>query len=59
MILAKINIDDAKIASQRYEVMSIPNVKMFKQGEVVDEFIGALPEEQVKKWINKNLEKEM
>jgi len=38
--------------------MSIPSVKMFREGKVVDEFIGVLPEELVKEWLDKNLEKE-
>jgi putative thioredoxin len=54
-ILAKANVDDARKAAQAYFVMSIPNVKMFKNGKVVDEFVGALPESQVKKWLDKNI----
>ncbi len=54
-ILAKINVDKAKIASQKYGIMSIPSVKMFKDGKIVDEFIGAIPENSIKEWINKNL----
>jgi putative thioredoxin len=54
-ILAKTNVDDARNAAQAYSVMSIPNVKMFKNGKVVDEFVGALPESQVKKWLDKNI----
>jgi len=57
-ILAKVNVDEARTAAQKYGIMSIPNVKMFKDGEVVDEFIGALPELLVKNWIDKNLNKE-
>ena len=57
-ILAKVNVDEARTAAQQYGIMSIPNVKMFKDGEVVDEFIGALPELLVKNWIDKNLNKE-
>ena len=38
----------------RYGVMSIPNVKMFKNGEIIDEFVGAIPEAVVKKWLEKN-----
>ncbi len=36
--------------------MAIPSVKMFKQGKQIAEFVGALPKEQVKEWLNKNLE---
>ncbi len=56
-ILAKINVDEAPETSKQYSIMSIPSVKMFKQGKQIAEFIGALPKEQVKEWFNKNLEK--
>ena len=54
-ILAKVNVDEAKTASQKYEIRSIPCVKMFKNGEIADEFIGSLPESQVKEWLDKNI----
>ena len=37
----------------RYGIRSIPNVKLFVDGEVVDEFVGALPEPSVVEWIRK------
>ena len=54
-VLAKLNVDEARLTSQKYGVMSIPNVKMFKDGKVVDEFIGAVPEPVVRSWLEKNL----
>ncbi len=54
-ILAKLNVDKSPITSQKYKIMSIPNVKMFKDGKIVDEFVGALPEFQVQNWLDKNL----
>ena len=54
-ILAKVDLTQNKEKAEQYEVRSIPNVKMFKNGDVVDEFIGALSEEQVKEWIDKNI----
>ncbi len=49
-VLIKVNVDNARAKSQEYGIMSIPSVKIFKNGEVADEFVGAVPEENVKKW---------
>lgn len=54
-ILAKVNVDEAKTIAQRYGIMSIPAVKLFKNGRVIDEFVGVLDESAVKEWLNKNL----
>ena len=54
-ILAKANIDEARETAQKHMVMSIPAVKMFRDGKVVDGFIGAIPEPYVKQWLDKNL----
>ena len=42
-ILAKVNSDENQELSARYGVRGIPNVKAFVNGEMVDEFTGALP----------------
>ncbi len=55
IVLAKVNVDDNQSLSQQFKVMGIPAVKMFKQGKIVDEFTGAIPEPEIKKWIEKNL----
>lgn len=54
-ILAKADVNEIKQKAGEYGIRSIPNVKLFKNGEITDEFIGALPEEEVKKWIDKNI----
>jgi len=54
-ILAKYNIEENPYFTQKYMVMSIPSVKLFKKGKVVDEFVGVLPENNVKQWLEKNL----
>jgi putative thioredoxin len=56
--LAKVNTDELTEVAQRFQIMSIPAVKLFSHGEVVDEFVGALPEAQVRAWLAKALPSE-
>ena len=54
-ILAKLNVDENPKKSEEYSVMSIPSVKMFKNGKIVAEFVGAQPESQIKIWLDRNI----
>ena len=56
IVLVKIDTDNNPSVSQKYGVSGIPAVKMFKDGEVVDEFVGLQSEDMVKEWIKKNLQ---
>ena len=49
--LAKVNVDDSPNLALRYAVRSIPNVKAFRDGQVVSEFLGLQPEPRVKEFI--------
>ncbi|MBK8335479.1 MAG: tetratricopeptide repeat protein [Sterolibacteriaceae bacterium] len=51
-LLAKLNSDENPALSARYGVRSIPAVKAFVNGELVDEFLGALPEGRVREFID-------
>jgi putative thioredoxin len=57
--LAKMNIDDHPEVAQQLKVQSIPAVFAFKDGQPVDGFMGALPESDIKKFIEKNLDGEL
>jgi thioredoxin 1 len=45
----KLNVDENPIKTSEYQVMSIPNLKFFKNGVVMDEVIGAVGERELKK----------
>ena len=51
--LVKLNIDEAPQIAQQMRIQSIPAVYAFYQGQPVDGFMGALPESQVKAFIDK------
>ena len=51
--LVKINIDDNPEIAQQMRVQSIPAVFAFDQGQPVDGFVGALPDSQVKAFVDR------
>ena len=53
--LAKIDIDRNPEIAQQMGVQSVPAVFAFIQGRPVDGFMGALPESQIKTWIDRIL----
>jgi len=51
--LAKVNVDDNPGVAQAFAVQSIPAVFAISNGQVVDQFIGAVPEAQVTAFIQR------
>src|SRR5215471_8996998 len=50
--LAKVNSDENLELSREFNVRSIPDVRAFRDGEQVGQFMGALPERQVRAFID-------
>jgi len=57
-LLAKINTEEAQQIAMQFGIRSIPTIKLFKNGEAVDEFMGALPEPEIKAFLEKHIERE-
>lgn len=45
--IAKLNVDDAPNTARQYEVMSIPTMIVFKDGEPVKKIVGAKPKDAI------------
>ena len=53
--VVKVNVDDADEIAMRYRIMSIPTLLFFKNGQVVDKTVGAMPKSTLVDKINANL----
>ena len=51
--LVKVDIDQSPMVAQQLRIQSIPVVYAFKEGRPVDAFMGALPESQIKSFVEK------
>ena len=49
--LAKLDVDSNPGISAHFMVQGIPAVKAFVRGQLVDEFVGSMPEPMVRKWL--------
>ena len=55
IIIAKMNVDENLTTPSKYSVRGIPNLILFKGGEVVDQIVGAVPRDQLTGAIDKIL----
>ncbi len=51
----KVNIDDNPETPSKYMVRGVPTLILFKDGEVIDTKVGALPKSALKQWLDGNL----
>lgn len=53
--IGKLNVDHNPETSRQYNVMSIPTLLLFKDGELVSEMVGYQPKEQLMDIITKHI----
>jgi thioredoxin 1 len=49
VVFGKLNVDENPMTSTKHQIMSIPTLLVFKNGNLVDRLIGAYPKEILKK----------
>lgn len=52
----KINVDDEPELAQRFGVMSIPTLVLFKNGDAVEQAIGVQPKDAIEEMIKKHVD---
>ncbi len=53
--IVNVDVDVNPYVSQRYNIRTIPNIKIFKNGIIVDEIIGFAPKNEIEEIIKRNL----
>ena len=54
--VAKVNVDDNQAIAQKFGITSIPTLMLFKNGEMVDRIVGALPKQALEQQLQKNID---
>ena len=49
--IVKLNVDENPKTAQKYNVMSIPTLMLFKNGEMASRQVGAAPKAKLEQWI--------
>ena len=49
----KVNIEDNQDLAQKFNIVSIPNFVLFKDGEQIEQFIGSTPSEEFEEKLKK------
>jgi len=53
--IGKVDIDNNKEISEKYNIMGIPTLILFKDGKIIEQITGYQSKEFLQNWIDKNL----
>jgi thioredoxin 1 len=53
--IGKVNVDDHSALAGKYGVQSIPTLLLFKDGKVVEQYIGAAPRDVLARLLDKHI----
>lgn len=54
-IVGKLDVDENPNSAQKYQVMGIPSLKVFRNGEVVEEFTGLQQKDTIVEALNNHM----
>lgn len=54
--VGKVNVDENPQTTMKFSIRSIPTLIVFKNGEVAEQIIGAVPKSEIEKVLNKALD---
>lgn len=52
--IAKVNVDENGALAGRFQIRSIPTLLVFKNGQVVDQLIGAAPKDSIQQLLDRH-----
>ncbi len=55
IVFARLNADDNPQVGMKFGVMALPNILVFKNGQLVDRIIGAVPKARIESIVNKHM----
>ena len=53
--VGRMNVDENQSTTMKFGIRSIPTIIMFKDGEAVDQIIGAVPKGEIERVVDKSL----
>ena len=54
--VSKVNVDENPLLATRYDVRGIPTLALFQDGDLVDQVVGVVPEQQLEEMLQRALQ---